>query len=77
MSSSSLPLFENSCLEMLKRLEGDPSAAAEVLRREAQGHLDTLLSWKASAPSGEQRSHTATAVMDLYRKVLEHTTSKS
>jgi hypothetical protein len=76
-STSSLPLFEQSCKEVLARLEGDASYSADGMRIEARDLLAVIESWKTDLPAAEARSATVSKVMDLYSRTLDYLANKS
>ena len=77
MGSSTLPLFEQSCHEVLARLEGDYSAAADSFRARAREHLRVLEGWQHNPPVPEARSATISDVLGLYSDVLKYITATS
>ncbi len=76
-SSDSFPVFENTCLEWLRRLQDDCSPQACALKLEAQALVARLRSWTLSPPDPGSRSHTLADVMELHRRCHEYATRKS
>lgn len=74
-SSDSLPLFEQTCLEVLLRLEEVTSTEAMLYRRSAQELLDTLRSWSVKPPEPANRTRVIQAVLELHRRAMELVTS--
>lgn len=74
-SSQSLPLFEQSCNEVLQRVQNDSSPDAVGFRVEAESLLAVLEGWKSELPRAEDRGATIAKVFDLYRRAMEYLTA--
>jgi len=70
-----LAFFEETCQEVLKRLERDPSPEATALRTEAHTLLTTVKSWTIEARTSDERADTVSKVLDLHRRTMEHVTA--
>ena len=68
ISSNSLPILEETCLEWLRRLAGDPSQRALMFRCEAQGLVAYLRTWRARRPSDKERTGAVQRVMDFHSR---------
>lgn len=74
ISTGSLPIFEETCAEWLRRLVDDNSAAASELRCEARRLIASLQDWRHTAPSEAARAETLSKVFDFHRRALEYAT---
>ena len=75
-SSSSIPLFEQSCQEITERLHADTSAEGRRLRGRALVLLDTFRSWSTIVPSPTERRTAIYTALSLYREAMDYLTSK-
>ncbi len=72
-----LPPLEQSCVEILERLRGDPSPLAEAFSAEALELLGILQQWKKDVPPPADRVGTVMRVMETFRRALEYSTGAS
>ena len=70
-----LAFFEETCHEVLKRLERDPTPDAAALRAEAHTLLATVKAWTVEARTSDERAETVSKVLDLHRRTMDHVTT--
>ena len=71
-----IALFEETCAEVLKRLEGDESPTAVRLRTEAKDILDVVKVWSTRPQTSNERADTVAKVIDLHTRTMNHVTAR-
>ena len=74
ISSSTIPIFEETCREWVRRLRDDTSANGIRIREDAEQLIQELAIWHHMRPTEEERVRVLRDVLSLHRRALDHTT---
>lgn len=74
ISSSALPIFEETCAVWHRRLINDESIEASKIRVDALLLLYEVREWKMICPTPDERLKTISKVLEMHRRALEYVT---
>ena len=76
ISSGTLPIFEETCLEWMRRLTNDQSDEAMKIRDDAHMLLLEVREWRNVLPTPVERLKTISKVLEMHRRAFEYATRR-